>query len=50
MPGKNDEPEVDNQEPTSEENEPEEEREETPERYEDRVIDAITGIMGSGEE
>ncbi len=49
MPGK-DENKVDNQEPTNQENEPSEEKEEAPERYEDRVIDAITGVMGSDEE
>lgn len=50
MPGK-DEPTVENQEPTNEENENEEEEvKEEIERYEDRVIDAITGVSGSGEE
>lgn len=48
MPGK-DEPVVENQEPTNQENANTEEKEET-ERYEDRVIDAITGVIDSSEE
>jgi len=45
MPGK-DEPEVENQEPTSQENESQKQEEAEPEKYEDRVLGAITGVMG----
>lgn len=50
MPGQ-DETQVESQEPTNEENETEEqENNEEAERYEDRVADAIMGVVGSEEE